>query len=121
VHHGVERGHVSHARAPAGLRQQVRDVRHALHTTGQDHVVVAGTDHGLSERRAPKTRGAHLVECLCCQREGQTCVEVCLAGWDLAYPRLHHDTEDGVLQVSVLDSGALYGVPDRRPTQLWGV
>src|SRR5918999_2096603 len=120
VHHGVERGHVAHAPPPAGFRQQIWDFRHALHTAGQDHAVVAGTDHGLSERRAPQTRGAHLVECLRCQRERETRVEVGLAGWDLPYSGLHHDTEDGVLQVSVLDTGAVYSVPDRRPTQLWG-
>jgi hypothetical protein len=34
-------------------------------------------------------------------------VEVGLAGWDLPYSGLHHDTEDGVLQVSVLDTGAV--------------
>jgi hypothetical protein len=47
-------------------------------------------------------------------------VEVSLAGWDLPYPGLHHDTEDGVLQVSVFDSGAVYGVPDRSPTEFGG-
>ena len=118
VHHGVERGHVAHARAPAGLRQQVRGVRHALHAAGQDHVVVSGTDQGLRERRAPQPRGAHLVQGLCRQRERETRVEVGLAGWDLPHPGLHHDTEDGVLEVFVFDAGAVYGVPDRRPTEL---
>jgi hypothetical protein len=47
-------------------------------------------------------------------------VEVGLAGWYLPYPGLHHDPEYGVLQVSVLYSGTVYGVPYRRPAELRG-
>ena len=45
-------------------------------------------------------------------------MEVGLAGWDLPHPGLNHDTEDGVLQVSIFDAGSVYGVPDRRSTEL---
>jgi hypothetical protein len=45
-------------------------------------------------------------------------VEVRLPGWDLADPRLHHDAEDGVLQLPVLDAGAVHRLPDRRPPEL---
>src|ERR687890_401577 len=116
--HGLYHRRVAHACPPPGLLQEVRGVRHALHTAGEEHVVVAAANHGLRKCGASHTRGADLVQRLGGQAEGQPRVEVRLPGGDLADPRLHDDAEDRVLYLPVLDAGSVDCLPDRRPPQL---
>ena len=54
LHHGVDHRGVAHARSPPRLLREIRGVGHALHTAGEEHVVVSGPDQGLRERRAPQ-------------------------------------------------------------------
>jgi hypothetical protein len=45
-------------------------------------------------------------------------VEIRLAGWDLPYPGLYHDPEDGVLYLGVIYARAVYRLPYRRAAEL---
>ena len=52
------------------------------------------------------------------REKGSPAWKVGLPGWNLSHARLHHDAEDGVLELIVLDAGAVHSLPDRRPTEL---
>ena len=92
-----------------GLGQQVGGVGHALHAAGDDHVVLAGADQDVGQRRRPHSRCAHLVDRLGADRGPEADADGHLAGGDLARPGLQHLAHDHVADVGRGDAGALEG------------
>ena len=93
--------------AEAGPRQRVGRVRHRLHPSGHDDLVVARPDHLVGDRHRPDPGGADLVDGVGGHVHGDAGGHGGLAGRRLPDAGLQHLAHDHVLHVSRLDARAL--------------
>src|SRR6185312_9589784 len=75
VHHGVDNLAVSEAITLASVRQKIRSVRHALHTSGDDDLRVARLDGLLSQSHRFQSRAAYFVDGCRRYSRGQSAAE----------------------------------------------
>ena len=115
VDHVVEDLAVPEPVAEAGLRQQIRRVRHRLHAARDDELVLSAADHQIRDLDRPDRRGAHLVDrvgrhLLRDARRDRRLPRRCLAG-----SCLEHLTHDDVADLGRVDRGALQRALRSRP------
>ena len=118
MHHEVDELAVPELVAEAGFRDGVGRVRHRLHATGHDHVVVAGADHRVRDLHRADARRAHLVDRVRGHVDRQSGADRGLPRGRLAGAALEHLAHDDVLDVAVLDVHALERAADGDGAQL---
>ena len=118
VDHRVDRLGVAHAEAEAGLLEQVRRVRHRLHTATDADLEVAGADRRVEQPGRADSRGADLVDRLRGDLLRDPGLDLRLARGDLALAGLDHLAHDHVLDLLGRDLGALERGLDRGAAEL---
>src|SRR5919108_2914469 len=118
VHHHVDDDAVPEAVAEAGLLEDVGRVRHRLHAAGHDDAVVAGADHLVGHLDSTDAGGTYLVDRVRADLDRQAGADGCLARRGLAGAALEHLPHDHVLDLVVLDPGAVECGPDGDGAEL---
>jgi hypothetical protein len=116
--HRVKRLGVAHAKAEAGVLEQVRRLGHRLHPAADGDVEVPGANGGVDHPGGAHARRAHLVDRLGGDLLGDAGADLRLAGGDLADAGLQNLTHDDVLDVTGLDVGALQRTGDGGRSEL---
>ena len=118
VDHQVDQRAVAEPVAEARLLQRVRRVRHRLHPARDDDLHVTGADHLVGDLDRADRRGADLVDRVRGQLDRQPGSDRRLARRRLARAALQHLAHDRVLDLLVLDAGAVERGPDRDRAEL---
>ncbi len=114
VDHRVDDRVVAETISPTRAAEQIRRVRHRLHTAGRDHRVRSGVDgtHRVDHREQP--RSAHFVDGIRGHGLGQTRFEKDLPRGILPDAGLQHFAERDVLDLAGVDAPS---VRSHRPAQ----
>jgi len=121
VDHQVDQRAVAELVAEASALQCVRRVRHRLHPARDDDLHVAGADHLVGDLDRTDRGGAHLVDRVGGKLDRQAGSHRRLPRGRLAGPALQHLAHDRVLDLLVLDAGAVESGPDRNCAELGGL
>ncbi len=105
VRHRVEHLDGAVLVALAGLREQVRGVRHGLLAAGDDDVELTGADQLVGQGDGVEPGEAHLVDGERGDVHRDAGLDRCLAGRDLPRPGLQHLAHDHVLDLVAADAG----------------
>ena len=117
-HHVVIDAVMADADAGAALQQQMRRIRHALHTACDHHVRAASGQHVMSKHRGAHTRATHFGQRDCARSFGQSAFESGLASRRLALARHQAVAKQHFVHAIGRNACALHGGFDRGSAQI---
>ena len=118
MRHQVDERPVPEPVAEAGLREDVRRVRHRLHPARHDELRVAGADHRVGDLDRADRRRAHLVDRVRRHLDRDPRTDCGLPRGRLPGAALQHLAHDHVVDVAARNAGALEARANRDRAEL---